>query len=76
MSDLTPTSKIVAKEFLTEARSRLSDQQFSAFVTVMTELYAQKQTRGEALRKVDEVFGSDYKDLYLRLQGLLDRIVR
>lgn len=70
------TPKIDGKEFFRQARSRLSYEQFSAFLANIKELNAQKQTREETLRKADEIFGSDNKDLYLSFQGLLNRNVR
>lgn len=93
-------------------RSRLSYEQFSAFLANIRELNAQKQTREvgaefltqsicfkyyslmcrvsrsifswitsvfsmftfqETLRKAEEIFGMDNKDLYLLFQGLLNR---
>ncbi|OIW21129.1 hypothetical protein TanjilG_29785 [Lupinus angustifolius] len=70
------TPRIDGKEFFRQARSRLSYEQFSAFLANIKELNAQKQTREETLRKADEIFGSDNKDLYLSFQGLLNRNVR
>ncbi|KAE9617091.1 hypothetical protein Lalb_Chr03g0031741 [Lupinus albus] len=70
------TPKIDGKEFFRQARSRLSYEQFSAFLANIKELNAKKQTREETLRKADEIFGSDNKDLYLSFQGLLYRNVR
>ncbi|WVZ03225.1 hypothetical protein V8G54_024031 [Vigna mungo] len=70
------TPKIDGKEFFRQARSRLSYEQFSAFLANIKELNAQKQTREETLRKADEIFGSDNKDLYLSFQGLLNRNAR
>ncbi|KAK7405425.1 hypothetical protein VNO78_06705 [Psophocarpus tetragonolobus] len=70
------TPKIDGKEFFRQARSRLSYEQFSAFLANIKELNAQKQTREETLRKADDIFGSDNKDLYLSFQGLLNRNAR
>ncbi|MED6164356.1 hypothetical protein PIB30_089072 [Stylosanthes scabra] len=70
------TPKIEGKDFFRQARSRLSYEQFSAFLANIKELNAQKQTREETLRKADEIFGADNKDLYLSFQGLLNRNVR
>ncbi|KAJ7982018.1 WAT1-related protein [Quillaja saponaria] len=69
------TPRIDGKEFFRQARSRLSYEQFSAFLANVKELNAQKQTRGETLRKAEEIFGTDNKDLYLSFQGLLNRNV-
>ncbi|KAJ0043781.1 hypothetical protein Pint_17732 [Pistacia integerrima] len=69
------TPRIDGKEFFRQARSRLSYEQFSAFLANIKELNAQKQTREETLRKADEIFGTDNKDLYLYFQGLLNRNV-
>ncbi|XP_050369401.1 uncharacterized protein At4g15545 [Argentina anserina] len=69
------TPRIDGKEFFRQARSRLSYEQFSAFLANIKELNAQKQTREETLRKAEEIFGTDNKDLYLSFQGLLSRNV-
>ncbi|KAL3503737.1 hypothetical protein ACH5RR_038186 [Cinchona calisaya] len=70
------TSRIDGKEFFRQARSRLSYEQFSAFLANIKELNAQKQSREETLRKVKQIFGMDNKDLYLSFQGLLNRNVQ
>lgn len=69
------TPRIDGKEFFRQARSRLSYEQFSAFLANIKELNAQKQSREETLRKAEEIFGTDNKDLYLSFQGLLNRNV-
>ncbi|MCL7030832.1 hypothetical protein MKW94_015252, partial [Papaver nudicaule] len=53
--------------------SRLSYEQFSAFLANIKELNSQNQSREETLRKAEEIFGTDNKDLYLSFQGLLNR---
>ncbi|KAL1205658.1 hypothetical protein V5N11_001361 [Cardamine amara subsp. amara] len=65
------TPRIDAKEFFRQARSRLSYEQFRAFLANIKELNAQKQTREETLRKANEIFGTENKDLYLSFQGLV-----
>ncbi|GFS37072.1 hypothetical protein Acr_00g0049590 [Actinidia rufa] len=67
------TLRIDGKEFFRQARSRLSYEQFSAFLSNIKELNAQKQSREETLRKAEEIFGLDNRDLYLSFQGLLNR---
>ncbi|CAN1157919.1 Uncharacterized protein At4g15545 [Linum perenne] len=67
------TPRIDGKEFFRQARSRLSYEQFSAFLANIKELNAQRQTREETLRKAEEIFGTDNKDLYISFQGLLNR---
>ncbi|XP_059666676.1 uncharacterized protein At4g15545-like [Cornus florida] len=67
------TPRIDGKEFFRQARSRLSYEQFSAFLANIKELNAQRQTREETLRKAEEIFGVDNKDLYLSFQGLINR---
>ncbi|GMJ10465.1 NAI2-interacting protein 2 [Hibiscus trionum] len=67
------TSRIDGKEFFRQARSQLSYEQFSAFLANIKELNAQKQTREETLRKAEEIFGTDNKDLFISFQGLLNR---
>lgn len=66
-------AKIDGKEVFRQARSRLSYEQFSAFLANIKELNAQKQSREETLRKAEEIFGIDNKDLYLSFQALLNR---
>ncbi|KAI5674570.1 hypothetical protein M9H77_14934 [Catharanthus roseus] len=70
------TPRIDGKEFFRQARSRLSYEQFSAFLANIKELNAQKQTREETLRKAEQIFGMDNKDLYLSFQGLLNRNIQ
>lgn len=67
------TPRIDGKEFFRQARSRLSYEQFGAFLANIKELNAQRQSREETLRKAEEIFGTDNKDLYLSFQGLLNR---
>ncbi|CAL1409419.1 unnamed protein product [Linum trigynum] len=67
------TPRIDGKEFFRQARSRLSYEQFSAFLANIKELNAQKQTREETLRKAEEIFGTENKDLFSSFQGLLNR---
>ncbi|KAK6149520.1 hypothetical protein DH2020_017045 [Rehmannia glutinosa] len=69
------TPRIDGKEFFRQARSRLSLEQFSAFLSNIKELNAQRQTREDTLRKAEEIFGMDNKDLYISFQGLLNRSV-
>ncbi|CAK7355466.1 unnamed protein product [Dovyalis caffra] len=61
------------KEFFRQARSRLSYEQFSAFLANIKKLNGQEQSREETLRKAEEIFGTDNKDLYFSFQGLLSR---
>lgn len=68
-------ARVDGKEFFRLARSRLQYEQFSAFLSNIKELNAQKQTREETLRKAEEIFGTDNKDLFLSFQGLLNRNV-
>ncbi|KAK9684107.1 hypothetical protein RND81_10G186800 [Saponaria officinalis] len=67
------TPRIDGKEFFRLARHRLSHEQFSAFLVNVKDLNAQKQSRVETLRKAEEIFGPDNKDLYISFQGLLSR---
>lgn len=67
------TPRIDGKEFFRQARSRLSYEQFSAFLANIKELNAQKQSREETLIKTEEIFGTENKDLYISFQGLLNR---
>eukprot|EP00268_Persea_americana_P062679 TRINITY_DN8054_c0_g1_i1.p1 TRINITY_DN8054_c0_g1~~TRINITY_DN8054_c0_g1_i1.p1 ORF type:complete len:360 (+),score=60.13 TRINITY_DN8054_c0_g1_i1:269-1348(+) len=66
-------SRVDGKEFFRQVRSRLSYEQFGAFLANVKQLNAHKQTREETLRKADEIFGSDNKDLYTVFEGLISR---
>ncbi|GFQ06861.1 uncharacterized protein at4g15545 [Phtheirospermum japonicum] len=70
---LPSRTRVDGKEFFRQARSRLSLEQFSLFLTNIKELNAQRQSREETLRKAEEIFGMDNKDLYISFQGLLSR---
>ncbi|XP_072969009.1 uncharacterized protein At4g15545-like [Typha angustifolia] len=65
--------RIDGKEFFRQARSRLSYEQFCAFLANIKELNANKQSREETLEKAEQIFGTDNKDLYILFQGLLNR---
>ncbi|KAJ3696152.1 hypothetical protein LUZ60_001529 [Juncus effusus] len=67
------TPRIDGKEFFRQARSRLSYEQFAAFLANIKELNAHKQSREETLKKADEIFGPHNKDLFLSFKGLLNR---
>ncbi|XP_038970412.1 uncharacterized protein At4g15545-like isoform X5 [Phoenix dactylifera] len=67
------TPRIDGKEFFRHVRSRLSYEQFGAFLANIKELNAHRQSREETLKKAEEIFGTDNKDLYLSFQGLLNR---
>ncbi|AEE33339.1 unnamed protein product [Arabidopsis thaliana] len=63
--------RIDGKEFFRQARSRLSYEQFSAFLANIKELNARKQGREETLQKAEEIFGKENNDLYISFKGLL-----
>lgn len=67
------TARVDGKEFFRQARSRLSYEQFAAFLANIKELNAHRQSREETLRKADEIFGAENKDLFMSFQGLLSR---
>ncbi|XP_073124518.1 uncharacterized protein At4g15545-like isoform X1 [Henckelia pumila] len=67
--------RITGKELFPQARKRLSLGQFSAFLANVKEFNAQKQSREETLRKAEEIFGIDNKDLYALFQGLLSHSI-
>ncbi|TKW16993.1 hypothetical protein SEVIR_5G336000v4 [Setaria viridis] len=67
------TSRVDGKEFFRQARSRLSYEQFAGFLANIKELNAHRQSREETLRKADEIFGAENKDLFMSFQGLLSR---
>ncbi|GMI69825.1 hypothetical protein HRI_000651800 [Hibiscus trionum] len=56
-------TRVDGKEFFRQVRSRLSYEQFGAFLTNVKELNSHKQTREETLRKAEEIFGPDNRDL-------------
>ncbi|KAA8527518.1 hypothetical protein F0562_034767 [Nyssa sinensis] len=68
-------TRVDGKEFFRQVRSRLSYEQFGAFLANVKELNSHKQTREETLRKADEIFGTDNKDLYAIFEGLITRNV-
>ncbi|WVZ68697.1 hypothetical protein U9M48_017606, partial [Paspalum notatum var. saurae] len=67
------TTRVDGKEFFRQARSRLSYEQFAAFLANIKELNAHRQSREETLRKADEIFSAENKDLFMSFQGLLSR---
>ncbi|CAA7394177.1 unnamed protein product [Spirodela intermedia] len=67
--------RIDGKEFFRQTRSRLSYEQFGAFLANIKELNAHRQSREDTLKKAEEIFGTENKDLYLSFQGLLNRNV-
>ncbi|XP_042517811.1 uncharacterized protein At4g15545-like isoform X2 [Macadamia integrifolia] len=69
----TGQTRVDGKEFFRQVRTRLSYEQFSAFLANVKELNSHKQTREETLRKADEIFGPDNKDLYNIFEGLITR---
>lgn len=71
----TGRTRVDGKEFFRQVRSRLSYEQFGAFLANVKELNSHKQTREETLRKADEIFGPDNKDLFAIFEGLITRNV-
>ncbi|KAI3469473.1 hypothetical protein Pfo_026136 [Paulownia fortunei] len=69
-------TRVDGKEFFRQVRTRLSYEQFGAFLANVKELNSHKQTREETLRKADEIFGPDNKDLYAIFEGLITRNVQ
>ncbi|KAK1279794.1 hypothetical protein QJS04_geneDACA021234 [Acorus gramineus] len=67
------TPRIDGKEFFRQARSRLSYEQFGAFLANIKEFNAQRQPREETLKKAEDIFGVENKDLYVSFQRLLNR---
>ncbi|KAK9287706.1 hypothetical protein L1049_016145 [Liquidambar formosana] len=68
-------TRVDGKEFFRQVRNRLSYEQFGAFLANVKELNSHKQTREETLRKAEEIFGPDNKDLYAVFEGLITRNV-
>ncbi|TVU19321.1 hypothetical protein EJB05_35465 [Eragrostis curvula] len=69
-------TRVDGKEFFRQVRNRLSYEQFSAFLANVKELNAQRQTREETLRKADEIFGPDNKDLYTIFGSIITRNIQ
>jgi len=65
--------RIDGKEFFRQARTRLSYEQFGAFLANIKEFNAQKQSREDTLSKAEEIFGVEHKDLYISFQNMLNR---
>lgn len=65
--------RIDGKEFFRQARTRLSYEQFGAFLANIKEFNAQKQSREDTLSKAEEIFGTEHKDLYISFQSMLNR---
>ncbi|CAJ1941140.1 unnamed protein product [Sphenostylis stenocarpa] len=71
----TGRTRVDGKEFFRQARNRLSYEQFGAFLANVKELNSHKQTKEDTLRKADEIFGPENKDLYTIFEGLINRNV-
>ncbi|KAK4433963.1 hypothetical protein Salat_0559000 [Sesamum alatum] len=69
-------TRVDGKEFFRQVRNRLSYEQFGAFLANVKELNSHKQTKEETLRKADEIFGPDNKDLYAIFEGLITRNIQ
>ncbi|PON80248.1 WAT1-related protein [Parasponia andersonii] len=69
----TARTRVDGKEFFRQVRSRLSYEQFGAFLANVKELNAHKRTKEETLQKADEIFGPENKDLYAIFEGLISR---
>ncbi|XP_021303557.1 uncharacterized protein At4g15545 [Sorghum bicolor] len=72
----TGRTRVDGKEFFRNVRNRLSYEQFGAFLTNVKELNAHRQTREDTLRKADEIFGPENKDLYTIFESLITRNIR
>ncbi|MCI23670.1 hypothetical protein A2U01_0044852, partial [Trifolium medium] len=64
-------TRVDGKEFFRQVRSRLSYEQFGAFLANVKELNSHKQTKEDTLKKADEIFGPENKDLYTIFEGLI-----
>ncbi|CAJ2658542.1 hypothetical protein L195_g015686 [Trifolium pratense] len=71
----TGRTRVDGKEFFRQVRSRLSYEQFGAFLANVKELNSHKQTKEDTLKKADEIFGPENKDLYTIFEGLITRNV-
>ncbi|CAL5183822.1 unnamed protein product [Lathyrus oleraceus] len=72
----TARTRVDGKEFFRQVRSRLSYEQFGAFLANVKELNSHKQTKEETVKKADEIFGPENKDLYTIFEGLISRNVQ
>ncbi|XP_039072158.1 uncharacterized protein At4g15545-like [Hibiscus syriacus] len=70
---LTGRTRVDGKEFFLRARNRLSYEQFGSFLANVKELNSHKQTREETLRKANEIFSPENRDLYAIFEGLINR---
>ncbi|KAK7303186.1 hypothetical protein RJT34_14088 [Clitoria ternatea] len=71
----TGRTRVDGKEFFRQVRSRLSYEQFGAFLANVKELNSHKQTKEETLQKANEIFGTENNDLYVIFEGLITRNV-
>ncbi|XP_051126775.1 uncharacterized protein At4g15545-like isoform X2 [Andrographis paniculata] len=69
-------TRVDGKEFFRQVRTRLSYEQFGAFLANVKELNSLKQTKEETLRKADDIFGTENRDLYAIFEGLILRNVQ
>ncbi|CAL4900707.1 unnamed protein product [Urochloa decumbens] len=74
-SSQTGRTRVDGKEFFRQVRNRLSYEQFGAFLANVKELNANRQTREDTLRKADEIFGPENKDMYTIFESLITRNV-
>ncbi|CAI9289178.1 unnamed protein product [Lactuca saligna] len=74
-SSMTGRTRVDGKEFFRQVRGRLSYEQFGAFLANVKELNSHKQTKEDTLRKADDIFGPENKDLYAIFVGLISRNV-
>uniref|UniRef100_A0A0E0KV77 At4g15545-like C-terminal domain-containing protein n=1 Tax=Oryza punctata TaxID=4537 RepID=A0A0E0KV77_ORYPU len=65
--------RIDGKEFFRQARTRLSYEQFGAFLANIKEFNAQKQSREDTLSKAEEIFGTEHKDLTVTYNKVLEK---
>ncbi|KAL3648900.1 hypothetical protein CASFOL_005303 [Castilleja foliolosa] len=69
-------TRVDGKEFFRQVRTRLSYEQFGAFLANVKELNSHKQTKEVTLRKADEILGPDNNDLFHIFEGLITRNVQ
>ncbi|XP_023737156.1 uncharacterized protein At4g15545 isoform X1 [Lactuca sativa] len=72
-TSMTGRTRVDGKEFFRQVRGRLSYEQFGAFLANVKELNSHKQTKEDTLRKADDIFGPENKDLYAIFEGLISR---
>lgn len=65
--------RVDGKEFFRQARSRLSYDDFSRFLSTVKELNSGRASRQDALHTAQSIFGIEHADLYGTFESLMSR---